>query len=99
FGLGPIPWMLPSELLPADVRGRLGSIAVTLNWLPAFCVVKAQEFVKLELLEKVKELGFRDQIFPTFNLRQLNLEVEVLQQSLPTFGVTTALRIPGFQQD
>lgn len=32
IGLGPMPWLIPSEILPTKVRGRAASFSVLANW-------------------------------------------------------------------
>lgn len=46
IGAGPIPWLLPGEILPAKVKGPCVSIATFCNWLLAFVVTKT--FVNLQ---------------------------------------------------
>ncbi|XP_018567074.1 facilitated trehalose transporter Tret1-like [Anoplophora glabripennis] len=38
FGIGPIPWMAPSELFAPEVTAKCSSAASTFNWLLAFFV-------------------------------------------------------------
>ncbi|KAI4327604.1 hypothetical protein L6164_020043 [Bauhinia variegata] len=38
LGIGPIPWLIMSEILPANIKGLAGSMATFLNWLTAFLV-------------------------------------------------------------
>ncbi|OZJ05842.1 hypothetical protein BZG36_00922 [Bifiguratus adelaidae] len=38
IGLGPIPWLIVSELIPTYAVGAATSIAITLNWLGSFIV-------------------------------------------------------------
>ncbi|XP_035726577.1 facilitated trehalose transporter Tret1-like isoform X1 [Vespa mandarinia] len=40
IGLGPVPWMLTSELFTAELKGIVSSVAVMLNWFLVFCVTK-----------------------------------------------------------
>lgn len=39
FGLGPIPWFLPSELFPKNERGFASTIISTVNWIFSFGVI------------------------------------------------------------
>lgn len=38
IGVGPVPWILMAEILPADARGLVCSIATCSNWAGAFLV-------------------------------------------------------------
>mgnify|MGYP003888824115 CR=1 FL=1 len=38
IGLGSIPWLLPSEILPTKIRGRAASLSVLMNWAANFLV-------------------------------------------------------------
>ncbi|CAM8912476.1 unnamed protein product [Rhodiola kirilowii] len=38
LGLGPIPWLIMSEILPVKIKGLAGSVATLTNWLMAFIV-------------------------------------------------------------
>lgn len=38
LGLGPIPWIIMSEILPINIKGLAGSIATLLNWFFAWVV-------------------------------------------------------------
>lgn len=38
LGLGAIPWLIMSEILPVKIKGLAGSVAVLTNWLMAFAV-------------------------------------------------------------
>ena len=40
LGLGPIPWLIMSEIFPTKVRGVASGIATQVNWLCAFIVIK-----------------------------------------------------------
>ncbi|KAJ4426302.1 hypothetical protein ANN_27116 [Periplaneta americana] len=40
-GLGPLPWLIMAELVPADAKGRASALAVCLNWTIVFAVTKA----------------------------------------------------------
>lgn len=40
FGLGPIPWMISSEILPQEIKAVSIGIATGLNWVLAFLVTK-----------------------------------------------------------
>ncbi|XP_030756017.1 facilitated trehalose transporter Tret1-like [Sitophilus oryzae] len=40
FGIGPIPWMISSEIIPTEIRSMVSSTAGTLNWFLAFMVTK-----------------------------------------------------------
>jgi len=37
-GLGPMPWLIPSEILPTKIRGRASSLSVVGNWGSNFLV-------------------------------------------------------------
>lgn len=37
-GLGPMPWLIPSEILPTKIRGRASSLSVVGNWASNFLV-------------------------------------------------------------
>ncbi|KAH1023377.1 hypothetical protein HUJ04_012591 [Dendroctonus ponderosae] len=41
LGLGPIPWMIASEILPTEIRSMVGSAAGTFNWCLAFVLTKS----------------------------------------------------------
>lgn len=41
IGWGPVPWLAMSELLPLRLRGLLGSIVTTWNWLCAFIITES----------------------------------------------------------
>lgn len=38
LGIGPIPWIIMSEILPSNVKGFAGSVATLGNWLASFAV-------------------------------------------------------------
>ncbi|KAF2892678.1 hypothetical protein ILUMI_13495 [Ignelater luminosus] len=40
MGIGPIPWMISSELFPAEIKSLAISVAVTFNWFIAFLITK-----------------------------------------------------------
>lgn len=45
LGLGPIPWLMMGEILPAKIRGSAASIATGFNWTCTFIVTKTFEDV------------------------------------------------------
>lgn len=49
LGLGPIPWLMMGEILPAKIRGSAASIATAFNWSCTFIVTKTFEDV-IELI-------------------------------------------------
>ncbi|MED6171094.1 hypothetical protein PIB30_037476 [Stylosanthes scabra] len=38
LGLGPIPWLIMSEILPVSIKGLAGSVATMTNWLTAWVI-------------------------------------------------------------
>ncbi|MFS7983504.1 putative major facilitator, sugar transporter, major facilitator superfamily [Helianthus anomalus] len=38
LGLGPIPWVIMSEILPVNIKSLAGSVATLFNWLAASIV-------------------------------------------------------------
>ena len=40
FALGPIPWLIMSEIFPTKVRGVASGIVTQMNWLSAFILIK-----------------------------------------------------------
>lgn len=40
LGFGPVPWLMAGELFAPDIKGFLGAIAGTFNWLLAFVITK-----------------------------------------------------------
>lgn len=38
FGVGPIPWLYISEILPERVKGRAAALFTSLNWIASLCV-------------------------------------------------------------
>ncbi|XP_044475226.1 sugar transporter ERD6-like 6 [Mangifera indica] len=38
LGMGPIPWLIMSEILPVNIKGLAGSVATLCNWLCAWVV-------------------------------------------------------------
>ncbi|KAF4393279.1 hypothetical protein G4B88_002013 [Cannabis sativa] len=38
LGLGPIPWVIMSEILPVNIKGLAGSIATMANWLTSWVI-------------------------------------------------------------
>ena len=46
LGMGPIPWLIVSEIFPMKVRGVASGVAAQVSWLSAFIVVKF--YVKME---------------------------------------------------
>jgi MFS transporter, SP family, galactose:H+ symporter len=49
-GLGPVFWLLISEIFPLNIRGQAASVATTANWLSNF-------FVSLTFLSLLNGLG------------------------------------------
>lgn len=43
LGLGPIPWMICSEIIPTEIRGIVGSAAGTVNW--GLALILTQSFL------------------------------------------------------
>jgi MFS family permease len=41
IGLGPVPWLLPAEIMPAETRALASSIAASTNWLANFVASQA----------------------------------------------------------
>lgn len=41
IGLGPIPWLLPAEILPGETRALASSVAASTNWLANFIASQA----------------------------------------------------------
>ncbi|XP_060535042.1 facilitated trehalose transporter Tret1-like [Cylas formicarius] len=60
LGLGPIPWMISSEILSAEIRSLVSSMAGTFNWFLAFILTKFY----LELCRSVGE----DTLFYAFSV-------------------------------
>eukprot|EP00053_Salpingoeca_punica_P008839 m.78958 g.78958 ORF g.78958 m.78958 type:complete len:528 (-) comp14770_c0_seq2:332-1915(-) len=52
LGLGAIPWLMMSEIFPAQVRGMASSAAVLLNWSCSFTVTETFESMKSNLTEE-----------------------------------------------
>ena len=50
IGLGPVFWLLISEIFPLNIRGQAASVATTANWLSNF-------FVSLTFLSLLNSLG------------------------------------------
>lgn len=46
LGLGPIPWLIMSEIFPSKARGMASAIASAFNWTCSFIITK--EFLQLE---------------------------------------------------
>lgn len=46
LGYGPIPWMISSELFPAEVKSMASSAAGTFNWLLAFIITLVYKDLK-----------------------------------------------------
>ena len=40
LGMGPIPWLIMSEIFPTKVRGVASGVAAQVNWLGAFIIMK-----------------------------------------------------------
>lgn len=40
LGLGPIPWIIPSEIFTPDIKGIASSVAGSFNWFLAFFITK-----------------------------------------------------------
>ncbi|CAK8539894.1 unnamed protein product [Lathyrus sativus] len=38
LGIGPIPWLIMSEILPVNIKGLAGSIATLTNWLTSWII-------------------------------------------------------------
>ncbi|KAL5557298.1 hypothetical protein UlMin_039534 [Ulmus minor] len=38
LGLGPIPWIIMSEILPVNIKGLAGSVATLANWLTSWVI-------------------------------------------------------------
>lgn len=38
FGVGPIPWLYISEILPERIKGRAAALFTSLNWVASLCV-------------------------------------------------------------
>lgn len=49
LGFGPIPWMISSELFPAEIKSTAISAAGTFNWFIAFLITKFYLNLKLAL--------------------------------------------------
>lgn len=50
FGVGPIPWLYISEILPERIKGRAAALCTCLNWL-ASLVIGLVFPIMLELLD------------------------------------------------
>lgn len=46
LGLGPVPWLLMAEILPAKARGVASSAATLLNWTCAFIITESFDTVQ-----------------------------------------------------
>lgn len=57
LGLGPLPWLLNSELFTAAARPTSSAIGATVNWLAAFLVVKAAPLVEAAVGSAALYLG------------------------------------------
>ena len=40
IGLGPVPWLLLSEIIPVQARGKASGLSTAMNWVFAFLVTK-----------------------------------------------------------
>ena len=49
IGLGPVPWLLMSELLPKRSRAVASAAATMLNWAGAFIVTESYDYVVIAL--------------------------------------------------
>ena len=38
FGVGPIPWLDISQILPERIKGRAAALFTSLNWVASLCV-------------------------------------------------------------
>ncbi|KAK8928389.1 Sugar transporter ERD6-like 6 [Platanthera zijinensis] len=45
LGIGAIPWVIMSEILPVNIKGLGGSVATLANWLTAFIVTMTATFL------------------------------------------------------
>ncbi|XP_066254800.1 facilitated trehalose transporter Tret1-2 homolog isoform X1 [Euwallacea similis] len=82
LGLGPIPWMIASEILPTEIRGMVGSAAGTFNWFLAFVITKSY-------LGLATVLGY-DSIFYIFSLISVVGTIFIIVLLPETKGKTVA---------
>lgn len=45
LGMGPVPWIIMSEILPINIKGLAGSIATLANWFIAWLVTMTANFL------------------------------------------------------
>ncbi|XP_057832624.1 sugar transporter ERD6-like 4 isoform X2 [Cryptomeria japonica] len=45
LGMGPVPWIVMGEILPARVRGTAGSLAILISWFSAWVVTLTFNFI------------------------------------------------------
>merc|ERR1719509_461331 len=57
LGLGPLPWLLNSELFTSAARPASSAVGATVNWLAAFLVVKAAPLVEAAVGSAALYLG------------------------------------------
>ncbi|CAG9759862.1 unnamed protein product [Ceutorhynchus assimilis] len=82
LGIGPIPWMICSEILPTEIRSMVGSTAGTFNWFLAFVITKSY-------LNLAHMLG-KDTMFYLFSATSVAGTIFVLMMVPETKGKSVA---------
>jgi len=66
MGMGAIPWLLMSEIFPAKVRGKAGSVATAINWTCSFIMTETFSMINNALGPALTFVAFAVELTVTF---------------------------------
>ena len=54
MGLGPVTWVVLSEVMPQEARTASGSVGLAVNWTTNFIMVRSHQGLSYELMSRVQ---------------------------------------------